>query len=137
MSMGIGAYANKILEDEKTVIYEYGSYNLNNPDFRNAEQKCDGNIIISKHCFTEPEIHKKIKRNRSGRKKLIVKRIPVYVDYRKMIDDGVAEIENCSNCWQTTNDEKKIDIMALRILFYLFRKYQEEGKIPEHISYNT
>lgn len=137
MSMGIGAYANKILEDEKTVIYEYSSYNLNDPDFRNAEQKCDGNIIISKHCFAEPEIHEKIKRNRSGKKKLIVKRIPVVVDYRKMIDDESIEIENCSNCWQTTDDEKKIDIMALRILFYLFRKYQKAGKIPEHISYNT
>lgn len=41
--MGIGAYANKIFEDEKTVIYEYGNYNLNNPDFRNAEQK--GNTV--------------------------------------------------------------------------------------------
>ena len=136
MSKGTGAYANKILEDEKTVVYEYGSYDLNDPDHRNAERKCDGSIIISKHCFTEPEIHEKIKRDRGGRKKLIVKRVTTDTDYRKMIGEGAIEIENCSNCWQTADDEK-VDVMALHILFCLFRKYQHEGKIPEHIGYDT
>lgn len=28
-------------------------------------------------------------------------------------------------------------LMALHILFYLFRQYQEEGKMPEYISYNV
>ena len=35
MSRGIGAYANKILEDNETVIYEYGGYNLNADEYRN------------------------------------------------------------------------------------------------------
>jgi hypothetical protein len=30
-----------------------------------------------------------------------------------------------------------IDVMALRILFNLFRQYQEEGKMPAYISYNV
>lgn len=29
MSIGIGAYANLVLQDSNTVIYEYGCYNLN------------------------------------------------------------------------------------------------------------
>ena len=29
MSIGIGAYANLVLQDSNTVIYEYGGYNLN------------------------------------------------------------------------------------------------------------
>ena len=28
MSRGIGAHANLVLQDDKTVIYEYGGYNL-------------------------------------------------------------------------------------------------------------
>ena len=35
MSRGIGAHANLILEDEQTVIYEYGGYNLNNSEYKN------------------------------------------------------------------------------------------------------
>ena len=136
MSRGIGARANLVLEDEKTVMYEYGGYNLNEPEYRNEDHVYDGTITISRDCFAEPEIHAKLKKMPSGRKKLIIKRIPVSVDYPKMISDGRSIIENCSNCWQCTPDEN-IDVMALHILFYLFRQYQEEGKMPEYISYNV
>ena len=135
MSRGIGARANLVLEDEKTVMYEYGGYNLNEPEYRNEDHVYDGTITISRDCFAEPEIHEKLKKMPSGRKKLIIKRIPVSVDYPQMISDGRI-IENCSNCWQCTPDEN-IDVMALHILFYLFRQYQEEGKMPEYISYNV
>lgn len=130
MSRGMGAHANLSLQDEKTVIYEYGGYNLN------EAQICDGIITISRNCFLEPEIHQKIKKMPSGKKKIITKRISIDVDCSKMIKDGLIVIENCSNCWKTT-DDKHIDIMALRILFKLFLKYQEEGKVPESISYNV
>ena len=136
MSRGIGARANLVLEDEKTVMYEYGGYNLNEPEYRNEDYVYDGTITISRDCFAEPEIHEKLKKMPSGRKKLIIKRIPVSVDYPKMISDGRIIIENCSNCWQCTPNEN-IDVMALHILFYLFRQYQEEGKMPEYISYNV
>ena len=136
MSRGIGARANLVLEDEKTVMYEYGGYNLNEPEYRNEDHVYDGTITISRDCFAEPEIHEKLKKMPSGRKKLIIKRIPVSVDYPQMTSDGRLIIENCSNCWQCTPDEN-IDVMALHILFYLFRQYQEEGKMPEYISYNV
>lgn len=137
MSRGIGAHANLILEDEQNVIYEYGGYNLNNSEYKNENHLYDGMITISRACFVEPEIHDKIKKMPSGRKKVISKRIPISVDYGKMLEEGLIKVENCSNCWQVTEGKLNIDVMICHILFYVFRKYQEEGKIPEHISYNV
>lgn len=136
MSIGIGAFANLVLQDDTTIIYEYGNYNLNEPEYQNKNHLCDGSITILKSCFSKPEIHKKIKKMPSGRKKLVIKRIPVDVDYQKMIMDGLILIENCSNCWCTTDDGRYIDVMVLRILFSLFHQYQEYGNFPEHISCN-
>lgn len=116
MSIGIGAHANKILEDEYAVVYEYGGYNLNESEFRNENHIYDGTISIQKECFMEPEPHEKIK---------------------KMLEEGLIVVENCSNCWRVSEGRLHIDVMANQILFYVFRKYQEEGKIPDHISYDV
>jgi len=137
MSRGIGAHANKVAEDEHTVIYEYGSYNLNDPMFRNENHIYDGIITIQRDCFAEPEVHEKIKKMPSGKKKLITKRIPVPVHYEEMIENGRIVVQNCSNCWSTTEDSFHIDVMVDHLLFYIFLLYQEEGKIPESISYNV
>ena len=137
MSKGIGAYAEIVSEDETTVKYKYGGYNLNDPKYKNEEHLYDGTITIRKDCFVEPEIHEKIRKQPNGKKKLIVKRIPVDVDYPGMIEDERITIENCSNCWHTTEGDLKIDVMVLHLLFWLFRKYQEEGKNPDSISYNV
>ncbi len=137
MSMGIGGFAVKVLEDAETVIYEYGGYNLNEPQFRNEERVRDGSITIPKSCFAEPDIHEKVKKMPGGRKKLVVKRIPAGVDFRKMIKDGLIEVENCKNCWQTSDEVDNADIAAIRILYEIFQEYQVNGEIPEHISYHT
>ena len=39
MSRGIGAHAKKVLEDDETVIYEYGGYNLNGASSACPRQK--------------------------------------------------------------------------------------------------
>ncbi len=137
MSMGIGGSAVKVMEDAETVIYEYGGYNLNEPRFRNEERVRDGSITITKSCFAEPDIHEKIKKTPGGRKKLVVKRIPVGVDFRKMIKDGLIKVENCGNCWQTVDEVDNADIAAIRVLSEIFQEYQVNGEIPEHISYHT
>ena len=62
MSRGIGAHANLILEDEQTVIYEYGGYNLNDLEYKNENHLYDGMITISRECFVEPVIHEKRRR---------------------------------------------------------------------------
>lgn len=59
MSKGIGAFVKLVLEDSETVIYEYGSYNLNDANYYNEEHICDGIITIDRNCFAEPKIHKK------------------------------------------------------------------------------
>lgn len=137
MSIGIGAYANLITVDEHDAIYEYGSYNLNDPGYRNENCICDGMIMIQRECFAEPEIHEKRKRLPSGRKKSVIKRIPVTVAYEEMIEDGRITVANCSNCWRTARNDLQVDIMACRLLFKIFRLYQEEGEIPESVSYNV
>lgn len=136
MSIGIGANARLILEDENTVMYVYNSYNINHPKYSKTEDHCDGSILIQKRCFIQPIIHEKIKKMPRGRKKTVTKRIPVDVDYEQMINDGFITVENCSNCWETTPDEKHIDVMVMHLLFYIFLKYQKENTIPEQISYN-
>lgn len=47
MSRGIGAHANLILEDEQTVIYEYGGYNLNDLEYNNDNLLYDGKVRIT------------------------------------------------------------------------------------------
>ena len=69
--------------------------------------------------------------------KLITKRIPVPVNYDRMIEDGRIVIEHCSNCWQTTDDDFQIDVMVEHLLFYIFLRYHEDGKVPESMSYNV
>ena len=136
MSRGIGAFVKLVLEDSETVIYGYGSYNLNDATYYNEEHICDGIITIDRNCFAEPEIHEKMKKMPSGRKKLIIKRIPVHVDYNKMISQGRIVIENCSNCWECYSN-RNTDIMASPILFHLFLQYQIDGKLPEYLNYNV
>ena len=110
---------------------------MNEPEYRNEKHILDGSITILKSCFVEPEIHEKLKKMPSGRKKLITKRISVSVDYGKMLEDGTVKVENCSCCWHTTETDLAVDVMACHILFYIFLRYQEEGEIPEYISYNV
>ena len=137
MSRGIGAYAHKIAEDENSVVYEYGGYNLNDPKYHNDNHLCDGNIAVLKECFAEPEIHEKMKKTPSGKKQQVKKRIPVDVDYEQMLHNGLIKVENCSNCWRTTDDDLNVDVMVLHLLFKLFREYQVESKIPESVSYDA
>ena len=76
MSLGIGSFCKLIAQDENTIIYEYGSYNLNEPKYENKHRISDGIITISKSSLIEPEIHDKIKRFPNGKKKRIIKRVP-------------------------------------------------------------
>ena len=123
MSKGIGAHANLVFKDENTVIYEYGGYNLNKEQYKNEDNVCDGKIIIEKSCFNVASTHKQTHGS---------------INYDNLIQEGLIQIENCSNCWLVLNaGEKQIDIMATHILFKLFSCYSKEGEIPACISYNV
>lgn len=133
MSMGIGAQANIISEDGNTVVYEYGGYDLNEPEYGDKD-RIDGKITISKSCFAEPEIHERTRKTPGKREKAVIKRVPVPVDYERMLKTGSIQVENCSNCWKRSED-LCVDVMVYHILFRIFRQYQEDGEIPEHIHY--
>ena len=134
MSMGYGAYLEKALEDGMTVLFYYSCGNVNEglEHYNAMMDKHDGEIIIDKTCFVEPEIHVKVKKSPSGRKKTFEKRILVEVPYEKYIEEGLIRIKNASGCWKVNNG---VDIMALKLIFKLFNMYQEEGKIPDKISW--
>lgn len=136
MSRGFGGYARLDLENEETAIYKYGAYNLNCPDFRPKDLVYDGQIVITKSCLVESEVHEKMKRMPSGRKKLVTKRIHVDVSFSDMILNGLIEVKNCGNCWRT-NEETGIDFMTDRILSCIFDSYQENGELPKSVSYNV
>ena len=135
MSRVIGGNCRLVEEDEHTVIYEYGGYNLNKPEYRNADCIFDGLITIDKTALVEPEIHTKIKRTQGKKKELVTKRIPREVPYMDLIESGKIEIQNCSNCWQTFPSGK--DMIAYYLIFKIFDKYQEDGFLPSTVSYNV
>lgn len=135
MSRGIGGNCRIVEEDEHTVIYEYGGYNLNKPEYRNPDRICDGLITIDKNALVEPEIHTKIKRTQGRHKKLVTKRVLREVPYMELIESGQIEIQNCSNCWQTLQSGK--DMIAFHLIFKIFNKYQEDGFLPSTVSYNV
>lgn len=135
MSRGIGGNCRIVQQDEHTVIYEYGGYNLNKPEYRNPDRICDGFIIIKKCDLVEPEIYEKIKRFPGGKKKQITKKVLRKVPLIELIESDKIEIQNCSNCWQTFLCGK--DIIAYHLLFKIFETYQEEAYLPEQVSYNV
>ena len=134
MSRGFGGSARIVLQDENTVVYEYAPYNLNEPEYRNSDHIYDGLITISKDSMVEPDIHEKLKRMPSGRKKLIVKRIRRDVDYSGLLAAGKITIENSRYCWHFVGTEKNIGMMAMRVVFHIYDQYQDEGTLPETIS---
>ena len=103
------------MEDENTVVYEYYAYNLNEEEYRNREHIYDGMITIDKRSLVEPEIHEKLKKQPSGRKKLITKRIPREVDYSALITAGKINVENSKFCWRILDNG--MGLIAIHIIF--------------------
>lgn len=139
MSMGYGGIAKKVSEDKTHVLYAYGDFNLNIPGLENKDHRCDGILLIAKKCFIGPEIHQKIKRMPSGKKKLVTKAIIRSVDVEAALHNGLIEIKNSSFAWNFYHgpEGQKIDIMARRTLEKLFEEYQRTGTIPEFTGWNA
>lgn len=134
MSLGIGSFCKLIAEDEETVIYEYGSYNLNEPRYDNKNRISDGIITISKNSLIEPEIHDKIKRFPNGKKKQIIKRVPKDIPLSDLLENKLITVENCSHCWKT--NVRNIDVMALTTIWHILLEYQKIGYLPKKLNIN-
>lgn len=135
MSLGTGAFAEKNYEDEEIVSYNYGVYNLNEPELRNLAYIADGTIIIKKECFVEPEIHYMNKRI-NGRKKKISVRIPREVDIVDLIRNEKIIIENSRFSRKILYEENNTDVMAYRLISMIINMYQTDDVIPEHVGYD-
>lgn len=109
MSMGYGASCRKAAEDDKTLIYEYSVYNLNQDDWLDMMELYDGMILIDKVVFKEPFIPSK----------------------EKIIFSGLT-VENCSRSWKLSEDG--IDCMAIRLFYKIFNIYSKRGIFVESIS---
>lgn len=136
MSVGYGGSARLVLQDENTAIYEYSPYNMNEVEYRNSERIYDGLITISKEGLVEPDIHEKLKRMPSGRKKPVVKRVRCDVNYRDLLLTEKIIIENSKYCWRFVGTDNNIGMVAMKIVFHIFDKYQDDGVLPEVISLN-
>ena len=104
---------------------------INEEEYQNREHIYDGIITIDKRSLVEPEIHEKMKKQPSGRKKLMTKRIPREVDYIGLITAGKINVENSKFCWQILNNG--MGLIAIHIIFKIFDLYQSEGAIPETV----
>lgn len=135
MSLGTGAFAEKNYEDEEIVSYNYGVYNLNEPELRNLAYIADGTIIIKKECFVEPEIHYLNKRI-NGRKKKISVRIPREVDIVDLIRNEKIIIENSRFSRKILYEENHTDVMAYRLISMIINMYQTDDVIPDHVGYD-
>lgn len=120
MSLGHGGFARIVAQDELTVTYEYGAYNLNDEKFRNRDHNFDGTIVIDKTSLVEPEIHEKIKKHPSGRKERIVKRIPRNIDYKTIFETKKIIVENSRYCWKFYGE---IGLSAFRLIWKIFNEY--------------
>ncbi len=72
MSIGFQARADLVVSDSSGFLYMYASCNLNLPEKHDTAWNTeDGEIWISQDALPEPEIHEKLRRMPSGKKKLV------------------------------------------------------------------
>lgn len=118
MSRGYSGYAHLAQANETRVIYTYCCYNVNLPDHKHFMNMEDSELYIDRNAFVEQEIHKRIIKTASGRKKNIVKRITRDVSFDELFKEGKIKVKNTSGTWRTV--EFGFDIIALNIMFKIF-----------------
>ena len=133
MSLGYCGYANLQEADDTLVMYSYCCYNLNIDGWERFKKAEDGELYIERDSFVEPEIHEKLKKMSSGRKKLIVKRVKRDFPFGEYLDKGKIKVKNASGTWKI--NPSGIDVVALHILLEILDRYQENGDVPERIGW--
>lgn len=132
MSIGHGGAAHLFQADETHVLYTYCSYNQNVTGYKRFLATEDGELLLARDAFPEPEIRVKRKRTTSGRKKTIVRRIPRDVSVEALVAAGKISVRNASGTWRVT--ETGTDFMALKLINVAFHEYQLTGTIPSSVS---
>ena len=135
MSLGYCGMCVKVMEDDEAVVYSYAGENWNDGGKSQSRDSLlqDGVIFIYKRCLEEPEIHSKIKRTASGRKKMIIKRITYVPSICDHVRNGDIIVEKeCKNAFRHFRFKSiPLDYIAYRLLGCIFTRYQEDGILPE------
>ncbi len=137
MSLGYTGTCKKELEDDKLVIYSYSGENWNDGGKSKSEDSLlyDGSFVIYKDCLEEPEIHTKLKKMPSGRKKIIEKRITHVPDIIEYVNDKRIVVEKeCKNAFKR-GVTMPIDYIAYLLILHVFERYQLDGELPEKVNF--
>ena len=137
MSLGYTGMCKKELEDDEMVIYSYSGENWNDGGKSKSGDSLlyDGSFIIYKECLEEPEIHTKLKRMPSGRKKIVEKRITHTLELSKYLETKKVFVESeCKNAFRR-GATMPIDYIAYRLILHIFERYQLDGVLPEIESF--
>ena len=133
VSLGYLGMCKKEAEDNEMVIYSYSGENWNDgcKSQKGDAELYDGIFLIYKDCLEEPEIHTKLKRMPSGRKKIIEKRITHIPNIYEYIQQNKIVVEKeCKNAFRR-RDNALIDYIAERLIYHVFEEYQLNGILPD------
>jgi len=137
MSLGYTGMCKKELEDDELVIYSYSGENWNDSEKSKSGDVLlyDGSFVIYKDCLEKPEIHTKLKKMPSGRKKIIEKRITHVPDIIKYVNDKRIVMEKeCKNAFKR-GATMPIDYIAYMLILHIFERFQLDGELPEKESF--
>lgn len=134
MSLGYSARARKVIEDKKIILYEYNCYNIGKFDWQDALETFDGSILIEKDAFPNLVADGEIKEISNDRKNTIdIQKTEEKIDFQKLFHNEKIKIKNCSHTWKAYDG---YDFMALKLLWKIFNEYQNNGIIPEYVSWD-
>ena len=140
MGMGYGGHCLKVAADAGNVIYQYGAFNWNLPEFANHEREKDGLITFFKDILVEPEMRLKRRKKPGGGHHFFEKKIirEVGIPIITGLRTGEIQIENSRFEWEIFEEGKKpVGKTALWVLMKIFIQYQEDGQLPETAGFTT
>lgn len=112
MSIGVGCFAEKVMEDEKYVLYAYGAFNWNDSKSYNDEKIMDGEILIEKISF------------------LSDCKASLFVDNKIQIKNS----RFCPRILKSENDASEYGTMALSWIYQLSLYMKENSEFPPKFS---
>lgn len=133
MSLGFIGYAKLKTIYDNVAIYSYSGENWNDSLSNEGDsQLFDGEFQLLISSLSEPEIHEKITKYKSRRKK-VIKRIVQIQDINKIIEnEEITVTRKCKNEFS----RGEIDCyIASRLIYNIFEDYQINGKLPEKVSF--
>ena len=135
-------FAKLIQENEDSLEYTYYGYctmeKINLRPSKSGEIPFDGYFTIQKTSFEEPEIHKKLKKNKNHKKNLQEKRICHQVNVlEKFKNNSTSILIPCINDYpfRYFNEIYFPYRIAYSLLGKIYYKYQETEEFPKDVAY--